>query len=183
MNDSDAACSASFGAGLAPLALVVVLGCSGSAGCSKKPAAGKPPTPRGSAQMKAKTPAQSTECRTGKDLASVDGQKVRLIGVYRKSMTARKMRGPKKFRGYVEIELNGQASDYDSKAGPGKPVIELVGKRPDEEVQRLTDRRVRVDGVLRLDPYKEVREAKVSYATVIYGPPQLENAHDLALAD
>ena len=122
-------------------------------------------------------------CRNGKDMAHSDGKKVRLIGVYRKSLTSRKMRGQKTFHGYVEIELEGQASDYSSTAGPGKPVVQLLGKRPTEEVDRFTDKRVRVDGVLDLDPYKKAREAKVNYATVIFGPPQLRDAHGLALVE
>lgn len=163
----------------------------GLAGCPKKTALKSTPAPapapapalRASPDQGVKmSGSEIRKCRSGKDLASSDGKKVRLVGIYRKSLTAKKMRGPKTFLGFVEIELEGQASDYSSTAGPGKPIVQLVGKRPDEEVVRLVDKRVRVDGVLDLDPYRKVREAKVKHAAVIFGPPQLLNPRDLALA-
>lgn len=118
-------------------------------------------------------------CRDGRTLAGLDGRKVRLVGLYRKSLTARKMRGPKEFRGEVHIELEGTAADYDPKAAASLKAIVEIGVRPPEEVDRLVDQLVQVDGVLILDPYEAVRKKKVDYATVIFGPPRLRQVSDV----
>ena len=163
-------------AGLLVLVLgLPVPGCTGAAAVSAE-LPGTIEEPR--AKMISKSP---IPCRSGKDLAGNDGKRVRLVGVYRKSLTARKMRGPRTFHGYVHIELQGLARDHDPRGPPGKPIVELVGKRDPSEVERFVDRRVRVDGVLDLDPYRKNREPGVDHAAVIFGPPQLRDPRDLAL--
>lgn len=121
-------------------------------------------------------------CRDGRTLAGLDGHKIRLVGLYRKSLTARKMRGPKTFRGEVHIELVGSAADHDARAAATSKAIVTIGVRPPEEVDRLVDQRVEVDGVLVLDPYKAVREGNVEHAAVIFGPPELREVQAVRLA-
>ena len=118
-------------------------------------------------------------CSDGRTLGTLDGRKIRLVGHYRKSLTARKMRGPKEFRGMIHIELKGRAADYDSKAAATLPAIVEIGKRPPEEVDKMVGKRVEVDGVLVLDPYRAVRESKPTYATVIFGPPELRKVENV----
>ena len=127
------------------------------------------------------TPGEFALCRQGSDLAHHDGQRVRLVGIYRKSLTAIKMRGERLFRGFVHIELEGRASDAVSTASGGPAIVELVGPRSDEEVERFTGSRVRVDGRLVLDPYRKTREEGVDHAAVIFGPPRLEESGELFL--
>ncbi len=122
-------------------------------------------------------------CTDATALGTLDGERIRLVGHYRKSLTARKMGGPKASRGEIHIELEGTAADYDPRGSDKGPAIVEIGVRPSAEVEELVDQRVRVDGVLRLDPYEEIREAGVDYATVIYGPPQLDDVDDVQRAD
>ncbi len=89
------------------------------------------------------------------------------------------MRGPKTFGATIHIELEGSAADYDSKAASSLPAIVDLGRRAPEEIAELVDRRVRVDGLLVLDPYKAVRESGPTYATVIFGPPRLEEIGEI----
>ena len=93
------------------------------------------------------------------------------------------MGGPKEFRNEIHIELEGSPADYDPKGSNEGPAIVELGERPPEEFARLVDKRVRVDGVLELDPYRQVREAKVDYATVIFGPPRLTQIGNIELAE
>jgi len=122
-------------------------------------------------------------CSHGQTLGGLDGQKIRLVGLYRKSLTATKMRGPREFRGKIHIELVGTAADAVPKGSSSLPSIVEIGLRPPEEVARLVDQRVRVDGVLILDPYQKVRESKPLYATVIHGPPQLREVETVERVD
>jgi len=90
--------------------------------------------------------------RDGADLASHDGQIVQIEGVYRRRLEELAMPRPGRlapppvFRGFVLIELTG--------GDPGLPPEIQLGQteRPDEEVARLADQRVRVQGRLLLDP-------------------------------
>lgn len=126
-------------------------------------------------------PTDLPSCTDARDLPEHDGQVVRLIGWYRKSLTARKKGGPRAFRGAAHIELSGDTADYDDTAAPGSAAIVELGVRPADEIERLIDRRVRAVGTLVLDPYKEVREGGVMHAAVIFGPPQLRDVSAVEL--
>lgn len=86
------------------------------------------------------------------DLAEHDGQIVQLEGVYRRKMEQLSMPRPGRpapapvFRGFVVIELAGGDPDLPPEVQLGQ------SERPDDEVARLTDQRVRVQGRLLLDP-------------------------------
>ncbi len=112
-------------------------------------------------------------CHDAKTLGGLDGRRIRLVGVYGRSLTQRKMRGPGTFEGEMHIRLSGAPADYDPKGSAEGQAIVKLGKRPADEIARLDGQRVSVEGVLVLDPYRAVREAEVNYAAVIYGPPRL----------
>jgi hypothetical protein len=161
------------------VAIVMAVNC---LSCGKTPA--PQPSGRAATAKTQKTDSMTTQlplCPDGRTLGGLDGQKIRLVGLYRKSLTALKMRGPKKFRGEIHIELRGAAADYDPKAAASLKAIVEIGVRPPEEVERLVDKRVQVDGFLVLDPYEDVRKKKVDYATVIFGPPRLRQVQNVRL--
>jgi len=121
-------------------------------------------------------PAMNTSlpiCADAKTLGGLDGQRIRLVGIYGRSLTQRKMRGPGTFEGEMHIRLTGSPADYDPKGNAEAKAIVELGERPADEIARLDGQRVSVEGLLILDPYRAVREAEVNYATVIYGPPRL----------
>ena len=96
-------------------------------------------------------------CQHASQLEPLDGQRVRLVGVYTPVPTLKKMPRPGRPRedvdlGEVMIELEGSASDYDSSAAQGQPVRIALGTdlRAEEEIARLRGRRVSVEGELRL---------------------------------
>lgn len=62
-------------------------------------------------------------CTDATTLGELDGKKIRLVGHYRKSLTARKMRGPKAFHGEIHIEIEGRPADYDPKGSDERPAI------------------------------------------------------------
>jgi hypothetical protein len=96
-------------------------------------------------------------CERAAQLKALDGRRVRLIGIYRPVPTLKKMPRPGRPReevelGEVVIELDGDASEYDSAAPQAAPArIALGGSvRPAEEIERFRDRRVAVEGRLAL---------------------------------
>jgi hypothetical protein len=102
------------------------------------------------------------EITTARGLKDADGKVVTLVGVYRKRIAELKKRRPGKigkvaFLGFVDIELEGMATDYDTTAWDGaKAIVKLgVDARPDDEVDQLADKRVRVTGKLVLSPAPE----------------------------
>jgi hypothetical protein len=58
------------------------------------------------------------------------------------------------FYGQVQIELTGKATDYDETAWDGALAVVRIGtdKRPDDEVAKLVDKQVTVEGRLVLHP-------------------------------
>lgn len=117
---------------------------------------------------------QLPTCTSGSDLARFDGQRVTLVGVYRKRLVAKKQGQPAtQFYGYVQIELTGKATDYDPAAWDGARAMVRLGedKRPDDEIAQLADKPVRVEGRLVLHP--PIAEASV--ATTL-PPPTLYDA-------
>jgi hypothetical protein len=94
-------------------------------------------------------------CKSGADLARFDGQRVVLVGIYRKRMVAKKMGQPEtQFYGRVQIELTGKATDYDKSAWDRALAIVRVGtdRRPDDEIEKFVDKMVAVEGRLVLHP-------------------------------
>jgi hypothetical protein len=89
-------------------------------------------------------------CRTRADLEDHDGQRVRLVGTYRRRLSQIKMNSPKRtFLGYVDIEL-----------ADGARVRLGTERRPEDEVERLTDARVVAEGRLELEPAGEPNVAR-----------------------
>lgn len=94
-------------------------------------------------------------CKSGADLARFDGERVVLVGIYRKRMVPKKKGQPaSQFYGQVQIELTGKATDYDETAWDAALAVVQVGtdKRPEEEVEQLADKQVAVEGRLVLHP-------------------------------
>jgi hypothetical protein len=94
-------------------------------------------------------------CKSGADLARFDGQRVVLVGIYRKRMVPKKKGQPAtQFYGQVQIELTGKATDYDETAWDAALAVVQVGTdmRPAEEVKQLADKQVAVEGRLVLQP-------------------------------
>ena len=94
-------------------------------------------------------------CTSGSELARLDGQRVVLVGTYRKRLVAKKKGQPAtQFYGHAQIELIGKATDYDPTAWDGAAAIIRLGtdKRPDAELAQLADRQVAVEGRLVLHP-------------------------------
>jgi hypothetical protein len=133
------------------LALLVAAACGGSAS-APAPAPALAPT----AATKERPPVpQLPTCTSGADLARLDGQRVVLVGTYRKRMVSKKMGQPAtQFYGHAQIELTGKATDYDPSAWDGALAIVRIGtdKRPDDEIAKLADRAVTVEGRLVLHP-------------------------------
>lgn len=98
---------------------------------------------------------QLPTCTSGSDLARFDGQRVVLVGIYRKRMVAKKMGQPAtQFHGHAQIELTGKATDFDPSAWDGALAVVRLGtdKRPEEEIARFADKPVAVEGRLVLHP-------------------------------
>jgi hypothetical protein len=93
-------------------------------------------------------------CKTGADLARLDGQRVQVIGIYRRELVARKQgEPPTLFLGHVTIELSGRTTDYDPSRWDEPAAVSLgTAPRPADEVARFADQRVAVEGRLVLDP-------------------------------
>ena len=94
-------------------------------------------------------------CRSGADLAHLDGKRVRLVGTYRKRMVPKKQGRPAtEFYGQAQIELTGKATDYDPSAWEGALAIVSLGidKRPAAEIEQFADQPVAIEGRLVLQP-------------------------------
>lgn len=94
-------------------------------------------------------------CKSGGDMARLDGQRVRAIGIYRRELVAKKQGDePTLFLGHVEIELDGRATDYDPSKWEGAPAKLQLGTepRPEDEVAAFADKAVEVEGRLVLSP-------------------------------
>ena len=94
-------------------------------------------------------------CRSGADLAPLDGKRVKLVGTYRKRLVAKKQGRPAtEFYGQAQIELTGKATDYDPAAWDGALAVVSLGidRRPADEIERFTDQPVAIEGRLVLHP-------------------------------
>ena len=94
-------------------------------------------------------------CRSGADLARLDGKRVKLVGTYRKRMVPKKQGRPAtEFYGQAQIELTGKATDYDPSAWEGALAIVSLGvdPRPTDEIEKYADRPVAIEGRLVLQP-------------------------------
>lgn len=93
-------------------------------------------------------------CKTGADLARLDGQRVRVVGIYRRELIARKQgEPPTLFLGHVMIELSGRTTDYDPSRWDAPAAVSLgTTPRPADEVAHFTDQAVAVEGRLVLNP-------------------------------
>lgn len=94
-------------------------------------------------------------CKSGADLALHDGKRIKLVGIYRKRMVAKKQGRPAtEFYGQAQIELTGKATDYDPSAWDGALAAVSLGiePRPDDEIATFADRPVAVEGRLVLHP-------------------------------
>lgn len=98
--------------------------------------------------------AQLPVCKSGADLARLDGQRVRVTGVYRRELVARKQGEPATlFLGHVVIELTGRTTDYDPQRWDEPASVSLgQAPRPNDEVARFTDQPVTIEGRLVLNP-------------------------------
>lgn len=94
-------------------------------------------------------------CKSAADMGRLDGQRVRVIGVYRRELVARKQgEAPTHFLGTVQLELEGKATDYDAKKWKDLGALISLGAdpRPADEVTRFADQKVAVEGKLLLRP-------------------------------
>lgn len=94
-------------------------------------------------------------CRSGADLAPLDGKRVKLVGTYRKRIVPKKQGRPAtEFYGQAQIELTGKATDYDPSAWDGALAIVSLGvdKRPAAEIEKFADQPVAIEGRLVLHP-------------------------------
>jgi hypothetical protein len=91
-------------------------------------------------------------------LGQFDGQRVRLVGTYLSVPSLKRMPRPGRPPEYVDlgevvIQIDGSASDYDPAAGDMPARIGLGSEaRSSEEIVRLNDRRVGVEGRIVLCP-------------------------------
>jgi len=123
-------------------------------------------------------------CEQGAQLQGLDGERVRLIGTYLPVRTLKKMTRPGRPRDEVElgavvIVLEGSASEYDTTAPAGEPVQVALGAdgRAAEEIARLRDRRISVEGRLTLSPRAQSsRAASQKPAPVLHDPVELRLA-------
>jgi len=98
---------------------------------------------------------QLPSCTSGADMGRLDGQRVRLTGVYRRALVAHKQgEEPTHFLGHVDIELTGRATDYDSSKWDGAGAVVSLGAEPrnSDEVTRFVGKTVTVEGRLVLHP-------------------------------
>jgi hypothetical protein len=121
------------------------------AACSGSPSAPEPVT----SNKEASAVSQLPICQSGADLARYDGQRVVVVGIYRKRMVPKKQGQPAtQFYGHAQIQLTGKATDYDETAWDGALAIVRIGtdKRSEDEIEKLADHEVAVEGRLVLHP-------------------------------
>ena len=118
-------------------------------------------------------------------LKPLDGQRVRLIGIYLPVPTLKKMPRPGKPReevdlGEVVIQLEGSASAYDPAAAENTPARIALGTafRPSGEIHRYGNCRVSVEGRLVLTPdgNPASKGATTRPTPVLYNPTDLRIA-------
>ena len=118
------------------------------------------------------------------ELRTLDGKQVRLVGTYVPVPTLKKMPRPGRPRaeadlGEVVIELAGSAAAYDAAASEAMRARIALGDtvRPRDEIARLANRRVSVEGRLALAPDDGgAKGAAPRSAPVLYNPPGLRLA-------
>ncbi len=98
-------------------------------------------------------------CQTAEDMKRLDGQTVKLVGVYRQRAIARKKARPgrpaeTRPSNYVSIELRGSAASYDRHAADGEGARVRLGDeaRSTDEIARLGDKPVVAIGRLVVAP-------------------------------
>jgi hypothetical protein len=136
------------------LALMIAAACGGRAPAPESAPAKTAKTAK-TAKKEGPAVSQLPICTSGAELAGRDGQRVVLVGVYRKRMVSKKKgQAATQFYGHVQLELTGKATDYDPSAWDGALAIVRIGtdKRPDDEVAKLADQPVTVEGRLVLHP-------------------------------
>jgi hypothetical protein len=118
-------------------------------------------------------------------LRQFDGQRVRLVGTYLAVLSLKRMPRPGRPPEYVDlgevvIEIDGRASDYDPAAGDMPARIGLgMEARSSEEIVRLNDRRVSVEGRIVLRP----EMARVPACATRRLSPELQDPTGLRLAE
>jgi hypothetical protein len=146
------------------LALLVAAACSSGVPSPAPPPA---PGPATTAAKKEEPPVSKLPiCSSAADLPRFDGQRVVLVGTYRKRMVSKKMGQPAtQFYGHAQIELTGKATDYDPSAWDGALAVVRLGtdKRPEDEIAKHADQQVTVEGRLVLEP--PIAEPNVASAT------------------
>jgi hypothetical protein len=97
---------------------------------------------------------QLPQCKTGADLARLDGQRVRVVGTYRRELLERKQGEPATlFLGHIVIELSGRTTDYDPRRWDAPAQVRLGAEpRPADEVATFADQPVTVEGRLVVNP-------------------------------
>lgn len=124
------------------------------AACAGRTTTPEPPAPTITKQAVSPV-SQLPTCTSGADLARHDGQRVVLVGIYRKRVVPKnKGQPPSEFYGQVQLELTGKATNYDPTAWDAALAVVQLGtdKRPDDEVATLADRKVAVEGRIVLHP-------------------------------
>ena len=123
-------------------------------------------------------------CKTAEDAKRLDGRDVRLVGVYRKELVAKKQGRPAdQFYGHVVVEIEGHPRAYHPQAWDGARARISLGTepRPEDEIQRFTDQRVQVTGRLVLRPASD--DASDSDAASTLPGPALFEIGEVAPAD
>jgi hypothetical protein len=99
------------------------------------------------------------------DAKRLDGREVRLVGIYRKELVAKKKGRPAdQLFGHVVIELEGHPRAYHPQAWDGARAMISLGTepRPEDEIARFTDQRVRATGRLVLRPARDDDDGEVA---------------------
>lgn len=116
-----------------------------------------------------KQPSKKTKvpplCQSSSEMKGFDKQRVRLVGIYKKKMSRKKMNSPEEiFLGYVQIEVKGNPKVIDSSNVPAKVTPVLLGMKPRsaDEIKKFNGKRVIVEGRLLLAP--EIDEGQAEYA-------------------
>ena len=146
-------------------------------GCGPAPEARQESGFTGAVQSEAPLPI----CNHANCLQALDGRRVRLVGVFGRSLTHRKKRGPGTFEGAMHIRLTEVRGDTRPRDRRNAIIVEL-GVRPAEERRRLEGQVISVEGILTLDPYARARGAGVEHAAIVQGPPVLRAVRDVRRA-
>jgi hypothetical protein len=141
---------------MAALCGAIASACSSGAGPRAAPDTASSPQGSGATKGEAAMTDALPLCKTGTDMRQHDGREVIVEGMYRKQMTPKKKSRPDdtRFLGYVSLELEGRASDYDEAAWEQARAEVRLGTepRPAGEVEQFADKRVRARGRLVVQP-------------------------------